>query len=66
MAIWNVKENGEVINTIVADESFATAYAEETGYTLELVEQPAEPTPAPEPSVWDEMAAAIMEGVNDV
>jgi len=27
--------------------------------------EPSEP-PAPEPTVWDEMAAAITEGVNDV
>ena len=66
MAIWNVKENGEIINTIVAGEEFATSYAQETGYTLEIVEQPEEPVPAPEPTVWDEMAVAILEGVNEV
>ena len=66
MAIWNVKENGEIINTIVADEEFTATYAQETGYTLEIVEQPEEPTPAPEPTVWDEMAQAILEGVNEV
>ena len=33
------------------------------------IEQPVvepEPTPAPEADVWDELAAAIQEGVNDV
>lgn len=25
-----------------------------------------EPTPEPEPDMWDEMAAAIAEGVNDI
>lgn len=66
MATWNVIENGEIINTIVADEEFAATYAQETGYTLEIVDQPEDPTPAPEPTVWDEMAVAILEGVNDV
>lgn len=67
MATWKVKENGVVINTIVASEEFAAMYEKETGYTLEFVEP--EPVPeAPESTEvsWDAMAEAIMEGVNDV
>lgn len=64
MAIWNVKENGEIINTIVASEEFAAMYAKETGYMLEFITP--DPEPDPEPTLWDELAAAIMEGVNDV
>lgn len=36
MAIYNIKENDEIINTIVADEDFIKLYQEETGYICEL------------------------------
>ena len=49
MAVWILKLDGEVVNTIVADEDFAVAYAEQNGYELEEridPEIPAEPTDA--------------------
>lgn len=67
MANWNVIENGVIINTIVADEAFATKYAEETGYTLEKREEAAAvPTALAIETTDAEMAAAILEGVNEV
>ena len=68
---WNVYENGELINTIVADEEFAKQYAEENGYTVEdIIPTPApDPIPIPEPSgetTDAELAAAIKEGVDSV
>lgn len=43
---YNILLNGEVINTIVADQSFVTAYCAENGYTYEEAPLP-EPEPAP-------------------
>lgn len=59
-------ENGEQINTIVADEEFCADYCAANGYTYEVEPEP-EPIPIPEPeetSVWDELDAAYREGVN--
>lgn len=51
-------ENGEVVAVEVNQEAL-DAY---------LAEHPDQPEPEPEqtPDVWDELAAAIREGVNDV
>lgn len=51
-------ENGEVVAVKVNQEAL-DAY---------LAEHPDQPEPEPEqpPDVWDELAAAIREGVNDV
>ena len=43
--IWKLFKDGELVNTIVSDEAFALRYAEEMGYTAELVGE----APAPEP-----------------
>lgn len=59
-------DNGEQINTIVADEEFCADYCAANGYTYDLEPEP-EPIPIPEPeetSVWDELDAAYREGVN--
>ena len=42
---YKIFQNGEQINTIVADEAFVTSYCKDNGYTYEAVE----PTPEPEP-----------------
>lgn len=69
MADYIIYQNGEEINTIVADEDFCRAYCEENGYTYELRPEP-EPSTEPEeptdtdPDVWDELDAAYQEGVN--
>lgn len=61
--------DGNVVNTIVADQSFVEEYCSENGYTFEKIEQ-AVPTPMPttepeqETTVWDELDAAYQEGVN--
>lgn len=39
---YKILKNGELINTIVADEAFVTAYCSEMGYTFEGV--PKEPS----------------------
>lgn len=51
-------ENGEVVAVEVNQEAL---YA----YLLEHPDRP-EPEPEHTPDVWDELAAAIREGVNDV
>lgn len=63
--------DGEVVNTIVADEVFVAEYCEKHGYTFERMPDPEpapEPEPVPEPetetSVWDELDTAYTEGVN--
>lgn len=56
--------DGELINTIVADEAFCQAYCEEMGYTYELEEIPEpEPEPLPEPEPTAEELIDIMLGV---
>ena len=37
---YNIFNNNELINTIVANESFVFAYCEEMGYTYSLAERP--------------------------
>ena len=44
---YKIFQNGEQINTIVADEAFVSAYCAENGYTYEAVEPTPEPTPEP-------------------
>lgn len=59
--------NGELVNTIIADEEFVAALCAAEGLTYEPDPLPEpEPEPGGDGSVWDEMAAAIREGVNDV
>ena len=66
MANYRIFRDGEEINTIVADEAFCASYCERNGYTYEQMPEP-EPIPEPEVEgdVYDEMAAAYMEGVNE-
>ena len=69
MANYRIFKDGEEINTIVADNAFCAIYCEVNGYTYELIPEPEpEPVPKPEPekSVWDELDAAYMEGVDSV
>ena len=66
-------QDGNEINTIVADEAFCSKYCEQNGYTYELMSEP-EPDPIPEPevpptddtNVWDELDAAYQEGVDSI
>ena len=53
-----VTEDGAIFGDIVPWEE-----APDVGEVGEYVP---EPDPAPEPTVWDDMAAAIMEGVNGI
>ena len=68
---YNLYNNGELVNTIVASEELIVPYAESMGYTYELV--PEHPTPGPEPEptpeeavTWASMATSIKEGVDEV
>lgn len=68
---YNLYNNGELVNTIVASEEFIIPYAESMGYTYELVPEPPSPEPEPEPTpeeavTWSSMATSIKEGVNEV
>lgn len=68
MANYNLYSGDELVNTIVADEEFVVSYAEEMGYTYELVPEEPRPEPAPpeEDVTWSSMATSIKEGVDDV
>lgn len=61
--------DGSIVNTIVADQSFVKEYCLKNGFTFEKIERVV-PTPMPDPepeqetTVWDELDAAYMEGVN--
>lgn len=69
---YKIYQDTELINTIIADEDFVISYCEEYGYTYD--EDPLsvdEPNPesdseSKEFDVWDDMAEAIKEGVNNV
>lgn len=71
---YEIYENDTLINTIIADEAFVTAYCEKHGYTYKAAEIPQtltlEPqTFTPEPQtddVYAELAKAIREGVNSI
>ena len=52
-------ENGELVNIIVASHAFVDAYANEMGYTYELVPEP-EPE-APEPSQEEDLMAMAID-----
>lgn len=60
---YKILENGEVINTIVADEAFVSAYCAANGYTYQQIAEP-EPAPDPEPTAEDRIAA--LESANAV
>lgn len=62
---YEIYKDGTLVNTIVADESFVSAYCEKNGYTYKEreISEP-EPMPEPEVSVWDELDAAYQKGVN--
>jgi hypothetical protein len=66
--VYRLIKDGIEQNRIESDESFAADYAAKQGYTYEVVDQPLEKeTPSKDDStVWDEMAAALSEGVNSI
>lgn len=67
---YRIQQEGRTVNTIVAEEAFVREYCRRHGCTYE--EAPLSvPEPVPEPGtegadVWADMAAAIVEGVNEV
>ena len=63
---YKLYQGGEPVNVIISEEDFVSAYCQERGYTYQEDPLPDPPQPEPEPTVWDELAAAIMEGVNAV
>ena len=54
---YKIFQNGEQINTIVADESFVSAYCAENGYTYEAVTP--EPVPEPAPTEVEQLRADV-------
>lgn len=58
---YKIFQNGEQSNTIVADESFVSAYCAENGYTYEAVE----PTPEPEQEPTDTEVLNTLLGVSE-
>ena len=55
---YKILKNGEVINTIVADEAFVSAYCTANGYTYQQIAEP-EPEPEPEPTEMEQLRADI-------
>ena len=53
---YKILKNGEVINTIVAEEAFVSAYCTANGYTYQQI---AEPEPEPEPTETEQLRADI-------
>ena len=59
---YKILKDGEVINTIVSDEEFCSAYCEENGYTYELEpEQESESELEPEPTAQDDTDAMLVD-----
>lgn len=57
---YKILKDGEVVNTIVADETFVESYCEQNGFTYELMPEPEpEPMPAPFPSQLDRIEAQV-------
>ena len=54
---YKIFQNGEQINTIVADEAFVSAYCAEHGYTYEAVTP--EPVPEPAPTEVEQLRADV-------
>ena len=54
---YYIYENGQLINTIVADEAFVSAYCAENGYTYEAVTP--EPVPEPAPTEAEQLRADV-------
>lgn len=66
---YKIFDDSDLVNIIVADEEFVTAYCSEMGYTFEEVPEPPAPPPEPpapeeEPVSWAVLAKAIQEGVD--
>lgn len=59
---YKIFKDGEVINTIVADEAFCASYCAEHGYTYEVMPEP-EPEPIVEEPTTEEILDAML-GVN--
>ena len=53
---YRILKNGEIINTIVADEAFVADYCAASGYTYESEELPELPPPPP---TTEERVAAL-------
>lgn len=60
---YEIYENGTLINTIVADESFVNTYCADNGYTYQEAPLPEPPEPEPEPSL-DEQVAELQEALH--
>lgn len=54
--IYEIYKDGELVNTIVADESFVNAYCEDNGYTYSEVTHH-ESTATPEPTIDERIAS---------
>lgn len=58
---WKIIDNnGVVVNTIFADESFVTEYCDKNGYIYErMPDSDPEPVPDPEPTQLDIIEAQV-------
>lgn len=63
---YNIYNNGNKINTIVADEEFCKSYCERNSYTYELIEEPEIPPVEPETEepTAEEILNAIVGGMS--
>lgn len=58
---YKIYENGTLINTIVADESFVNTYCADNGYTYQEAPLPEPPEPEPEPTEAEVLQAQVAE-----
>lgn len=65
---YEIYENGTLINTIVADESFVNTYCANNGYTYQEapLPEPPDPEPEPEPTEVKQLRAQVADLQNQI
>lgn len=58
--VYRILKNGEEVNTIVASETFVTAYCEKNGYGYEEIPSTPE-TVEPEPTAQDDTDSMLVD-----
>ena len=64
MAVYDIFNGDEMINTIVASEDFCASYCEKNGYTFAEIVAP-DPEPVPDPEPTDAEILNILLGVEE-
>ena len=59
-------QSGELINTIVATETFCQFYCDANGYTYSAVDPDPPPEPEPEPTEVEQLRAQVADLQNQI